>query len=138
MFQPGFLYLNTFLCVHSKGPATWAGIITLSAEKPVNLGNRYLKDSGQRAVGSVGTLLVREPPAPEAVHGVGGDGLAELLEGVVPVPALFDLVQQFGQFARHRVVWEEGGGAEKTVRTRAAALNHSLVGSFSSLHQSLR
>lgn len=64
----------------------------------------YLKDSGQCAVGSVGTFLVREPPAAEAVHGVGGDGLAELLEGVVPVPALFDLVEQLGQLACHCVV----------------------------------
>lgn len=103
----------------------------------MNLGNRYLKDSGQCAVGSVGALLVREPPAPEAVHGVGGDGLAELLEGVVPVPALFDLVQQFGQFARHRIVWG-GAGKVRSVRTPAAALNHVLVGFFSSLHQSLR
>lgn len=69
----------------------------------------YLKDAGQRAVGSVGPLLVREPPAPKAVHGVGGDGLAKLFKGVVSVPALFDLVEQFGQFARHSVVCEETG-----------------------------
>lgn len=69
----------------------------------------YLKDSGQRAVGSVGALLIREPPAPKAVHGVGGDGLAKLFKGVVSIPALLDLVEQFGQFARHCVICEETG-----------------------------
>lgn len=64
----------------------------------------HLGDSGQGAVGSVGPLLVREPPAAETVHGVGGDGVAELLEGVIPVPALFDLMEQFGQLTRHSII----------------------------------
>lgn len=76
----------------------------------------YLADSGQGAVGPVGPLLVREPPAAEAVHGVGGDGVAELLEGVIPVSALFDLVEQFGQLTCHSIVW--GVKGKKTQRER--------------------
>lgn len=53
----------------------------------------HLADPSQGAVGSIWALLVRQPPAAKAVHGVGGDGVAELLEGVVPVPALFDLMK---------------------------------------------
>ena len=68
---------------------------------------QYLGDSGQGAVGSIRALLVREPPAAKAVHGVGGDGVAELLEGVVPVSALFDLMEQLGQLACHCIVWGE-------------------------------
>lgn len=71
--------------------------------------------SGQGAVGSIRALLVREPPAAEAVHRVGGDGVTELLEGVVPVPALFDLVEQFGQLACHSVVWGRAGREEEAL-----------------------
>lgn len=53
----------------------------------------YLAGARQGAVGRVGgSLFVRQPPAAEAVHGVRGDGVAQLLEGVVTVAALFDLV----------------------------------------------
>ena len=34
----------------------------------------------------VGTVVVRQAPAAEAVHGVGGDGLAQFLKRVVPGP----------------------------------------------------
>lgn len=63
-----------------------------------------LWDPGQGAIGSIGALLVREPPAAKAVHGVGGDGVAKLLKGVIPVAALLDLVEQFGQLTRHCVI----------------------------------
>lgn len=33
--------------------------------------------------------------------------MAELLEGVVPVPALFDLMEQFGQLTCHSIIWGE-------------------------------
>lgn len=78
--------------------------------KDIRLGNQtffnasYLADSSQGAVGSIRTVLIRESPAPKAVHGVGGDGVAELLEGVIPVPALFDLVEQFGQLTCHSII----------------------------------
>lgn len=65
----------------------------------------YLVDSSQGAIGPIRAFLVREPPAAKAVHGVGRDGVAELLERVVPVPALFDLVEQFGQLTRHSIIW---------------------------------
>lgn len=68
---------------------------------------QYLADSGQGSVGSIGVLLVRQPPTAKAVHGVGGDGVTELLEGVVPVPALFDLMEQFGKLTCHSIIWGE-------------------------------
>lgn len=70
----------------------------------------YLAGSSQSAVGSIWALLIGQPPATEAVHRVGGDGVAELLEWVVPIPALFDLMKQFGQFACHSIIW---GGCKK-------------------------
>lgn len=33
--------------------------------------------------------------------------MAELLKGVVPVSALFDLMEQFGQLTCHSIVWGE-------------------------------
>lgn len=84
---------------------------------------------GQGAIGSIWALLVREPPAAKAVHGVGGDGVAELLEGVVPVPALFDLVEQFGQLTCHSIIWgeeEERGWKSKLVHPKfLKALTHA-------------
>ena len=70
----------------------------------------YLADSCQGAIWSIWGLLIGEPPTPKAVHGVGGDGVAELLEGVVSVPALLDLVEQFRQLACHCIIWKEGRG----------------------------
>lgn len=101
----------TFLQVHSGHGVTE---VTLThriplAEESLNFVDRYLKDSGQSAVGSVWAFLIWEPPASKAVHGMGGNGLAKFFKGVVSVPALFDLVEQFGQFACDCVVCDEKG-----------------------------
>lgn len=119
----GFFFLprTTFLQVHSGHGVTE---VTLTHRIPLaeeSVTDRYLKNPGQRAVGSVRAFLIWEPPAPKAVHGVGGDGLAKFLKGVVSVPALFDLVEQFGQFACHCVVCDEKG---KQWRISVATLNH--------------
>lgn len=65
----------------------------------------YLGAPSQGAVGSIRALLVRQTPTAKAVHGVGGDGVAELLEGIVSVPALFDVVEQFGQLTCDSIIW---------------------------------
>lgn len=76
-----------------------------SGARPSAVRVPYLAHAGQGAVGPVAALLVGEPPAAEAVHGVRGDGVAELLEGVIPVPAHFDLLEELGELAGHGVVW---------------------------------
>lgn len=85
----------------------------LSEERKYKHFDLYLADSGEGAVGSIRAILVREPPAAKTIHGVGGDGVAELLEGVVPVPALFDLMEQFGQLTCHSIIWKERLGKVK-------------------------
>jgi len=53
--------------------------------------------------------------------------VAELLEGVVPVPALLDLVEQFGQLARHGVIWGRGprGGEKNNFKSIRSSLNNT-------------
>lgn len=67
----------------------------------------YLGAPSQGAVGSIGALLVGQTPTAKAVHGVGGDGVAKLLEGVVSVPALLDVVEQFGQLTCDSIIWRK-------------------------------
>lgn len=98
-------------------PAKWDHAIRycplLSEERKYKHLDLYLADSGEGAVGSIRAILVRESPAAKTIHGVGGDGVAELLEGVVPVPALFDLMEQFGQLTCHSIIWRERLGTVK-------------------------
>lgn len=85
-----------------------------------------LADSGQGSVGSLRTVVVSQPSTADAVHGVRGDGVAELLEGVISVPALLDLMKQLGQLTGHSVIWSRDGeddGVNMTVYALSFGLN---------------